>query len=117
LTCLLAFFGCLVHIAGQVSLPMITALYDANNLILMGARLPQIYKNFSDKSTGQLSIITFAANTLGCIARLFTTMQEGGGSAMMRSYALSECLGNPAAASTHALGCRLWGAFPEQHGE
>jgi mannose-P-dolichol utilization defect protein 1 len=69
---------------------MITAAYDANNLILMGARVPQILQNFQTKSTGQLSIITFAANTLGCVARLFTTMQEGGGSAMMRSYALSE---------------------------
>lgn len=71
---------------------MITAAYDFNNIILMGARLPQILKNFQAKSTGQLSIITFAANTLGCIARLFTTMQEGGGSAMMRSYGLSECV-------------------------
>jgi len=69
---------------------MITAAYDANNLIMIGARVPQIYKNFAARSTGQLSIITFAANTLGCIARLFTTLQEGGGSAMMRSYALSE---------------------------
>ena len=69
---------------------MITAAYDANNLILIGARLPQIYKNFTNGSTGQLSIITFAANTLGCVARLFTTMQEGGGSAMLRSYALSK---------------------------
>jgi hypothetical protein len=86
---------------------MITALYDANNLILMGARLPQIYKNFNDKSTGQLSIITFAANTLGCIARLFTTMQEGGGSAMMRSYALSKC--HPKClAALQQLGSLLW---------
>jgi hypothetical protein len=73
-----------------VTVPLITAAYDFNNIILMSARVPQILQNFQTKSTGQLSIITFAANTLGCVARLFTTMQEGGGSAMMRSYALSE---------------------------
>jgi mannose-P-dolichol utilization defect protein 1 len=77
--------------AGQVGLPLMTRAYDANNLILIAARLPQIYKNFASRSTGQLSVITFGANTLGCVARLFTTLQEGGGSAMMRSYALSEC--------------------------
>jgi mannose-P-dolichol utilization defect protein 1 len=73
-----------------VSLPLITTAYDMNNLIMIGARVPQIAKNFSARSTGQLSVITFGANTLGCVARLFTTLQEGGGSAMMRSYALSE---------------------------
>lgn len=69
---------------------MVTAAYEMNNIILMGARLPQIAKNFMNKSTGQLSIITYAANTLGCLARLFTTVQEGGGSTMFRSYAISK---------------------------
>jgi len=78
-------------IAGQVPMPVISHMYDLNNFILMGARLPQIAKNFANRSTGQLSIITYAANTLGCIARLFTTVQEGGGSAMFRSYMLSKC--------------------------
>lgn len=104
-------------------MPLITAAYDFNNIILMSARVPQILQNFQTKSTGQLSIITFAANTLGCIARLFTTMQEGGGSAMMRSYALSEysvycqpllaCTGRASAASAcgvHAM------QLPEQPG-
>lgn len=81
----------LLLIAGHVSMPLISGMYDLNNFILMGARLPQIAKNFAAKSTGQLSIITYAANTLGCIARLFTTVQEGGGSAMLRSYMLSKC--------------------------
>ena len=37
-------------------------------------------------------MITSAANTLGCVAGLFTTMQEGGGSAMFRQYVISEWL-------------------------
>lgn len=82
--------GACIMFAGAVSLELITGAYDLNNLILMTARVPQIMKNFSNKSTGQLSIITYAANTAGCIARIFTTMQEGGGSAMLRSYCISE---------------------------
>lgn len=69
---------------------LISHAYDLNNIILMSARLPQILQNFSARSTGQLSVITYAANTLGCVARLFTTMQEGGGSAMFRQYCISE---------------------------
>lgn len=85
---------------------MITAAYDANNLIMIGARVPQIYKNFAARSTGQLSVITFSANTLGCIARLFTTLQEGGGSAMMRSYALSEyCMTDHTSPLLASQGC------------
>jgi hypothetical protein len=75
----------------------ISHAYDLNNLILMGARLPQILKGFSERSTGQLSVITYAANTLGCVARLFTTVQEGGGSAMFRQYCISEWAGSTAA--------------------
>jgi hypothetical protein len=40
------------------------------------------------KSTGELSIITFAANFLGGLARIFTSLQEGGGFPMARAYAI-----------------------------
>ena len=40
------------------------------------------------KSTGQLSGTMYAANFLGCIARIFTSVQEGGGYAMVRGYLL-----------------------------
>uniref|UniRef100_A0A383VSW1 Mannose-P-dolichol utilization defect 1 protein homolog n=1 Tax=Tetradesmus obliquus TaxID=3088 RepID=A0A383VSW1_TETOB len=76
-------------LTGHVSMALISHAYDLNNIILMSARLPQILQNFSARSTGQLSVITYAANTLGCVARLFTTMQEGGGSAMFRQYCIS----------------------------
>eukprot|EP00879_Flechtneria_rotunda_P002573 GHRR01002772.1.p1 GENE.GHRR01002772.1~~GHRR01002772.1.p1 ORF type:complete len:246 (+),score=70.33 GHRR01002772.1:204-941(+) len=76
-------------VTGNVSMEIASAAYDLNNAILVCARLPQILKNFSNRSTGQLSIITYAANTLGCLARIFTTTQEGGGAAMLRSYAIS----------------------------
>ena len=40
------------------------------------------------KSTGQLSSITYAANFLGCLARIFTSYKEGGGASMIRGYIL-----------------------------
>ena len=40
------------------------------------------------KSTGELSIITFAANFLGGLARIFTSLQEGGGASMARAYTI-----------------------------
>lgn len=42
------------------------------------------------KDTGQLSIVTYAANTLGCIARIFTSYQDGGGIAMIRSFLIGQ---------------------------
>ena len=35
----------------------------------------QILKNFSARSTGQLSIVTYGINLFGCLARIFTTIQ------------------------------------------
>ena len=75
---------------GTISRELVTIAYNANNVLLLVARLPQIYKNFKEKSTGQLSLITYGVNTVGCVARIFTTMQEGGGTAMLRSYMLGE---------------------------
>lgn len=74
--------------AGGASKAAVARLYDANNLVMLAARLPQIAKNFSAKSTGQLSLVTFGVNTAGCVARIFTTLQDGGGAAMLRSYCL-----------------------------
>eukprot|EP00955_Chlamydomonas_euryale_P058941 357241-Chlamydomonas_euryale.AAC.28 len=52
----------------------------------------QIWKNFSESSTGQLSAVTTAINVVGCVVRLFTTASEGGGDAMFRQYLVSLAL-------------------------
>jgi hypothetical protein len=65
------------------------ALYDVNNFIMLAARVPQILKNFSEQSTGQLSIVTFGVNTVGCVVRILTSLHEGA-HAMVRSYILGE---------------------------
>eukprot|EP00884_Botryococcus_braunii_P015704 jgi/Botrbrau1/2817/Bobra.0125s0027.1 len=85
-TALAAWFSAVA--AGQVDHATMVRLLDMVSLIFLSARLPQIYQNFKNKSTGQLSIITTAANLLGALARIFTTIHEGGNAAMVRGYIL-----------------------------
>ncbi|GLC34137.1 hypothetical protein PLESTB_000841400 [Pleodorina starrii] len=61
----------------------------ANTAVVMLSRLPQVVKNFSARSTGTLSGITAGINVLGCVVRIFTTLQAGGGPVMLRSYVVS----------------------------
>jgi hypothetical protein len=42
------------------------------------------------RSTGQLSVTVYIANAAGCMARIFTSLQEGGGMAMVRGFLLGE---------------------------
>ena len=58
---------------------------------LLACRLPQIVQNFGSKATGQLSIITYGLNTAGAAARIFTSIQEKAGDAMLRGAVISEC--------------------------
>lgn len=59
-----------------------------NTLVFLTARVPQIVKNYRTKSTGQLSSITCGMNLAGCVARIFTSLQEGAGNAMVRAFLL-----------------------------
>lgn len=77
---------------GHVSFELMSVLFNFIIVIMLGARLPQIYKNWKEGGTGQLSIITCAINVVGCVARLFTTIQEAGGSAMLRNYIIALAL-------------------------
>lgn len=52
----------------------------------------QILQNFTSRSTGQLSLITYALNWAGASARIFTSIQEGAGAAMVRGSAISALL-------------------------
>ncbi|KAK9135874.1 hypothetical protein Syun_015204 [Stephania yunnanensis] len=40
------------------------------------ARVPQIWENYKNKSTGELSFLTCFMNFGGSIARVFTSIQE-----------------------------------------
>lgn len=65
-------------------------LVDANSLVLLASRVPQIMSNHAQKSTGQLSFVTYFLNFMGTLARVFTTLQEPNAtSAMMRGVLMS----------------------------
>ena len=76
--------------SGALTRSHITALYDVNNMLLVASRVPQILQNHASSSTGQLSIITYSLNTAGSAARIFTSIHEKAGAAMLRGATLSE---------------------------
>jgi len=42
------------------------------------------------KNTGQLSLITAFMSTAGCLARIFTSIQEGAGLSMVRGFCIGK---------------------------
>lgn len=85
-----AFVGLVgVVLSGQLTEAQIQGAFSANTLIFMAARLPQIWTNFKSGSTGQLSSVTCLINLMGCIVRIFTTIQEEAGAAMLRQYLIA----------------------------
>mmetsp|Transcript_17244 Transcript_17244/g.12316 ORF Transcript_17244/g.12316 Transcript_17244/m.12316 type:complete len:149 (-) Transcript_17244:321-767(-) len=51
-------------------------IVSSNILVIFGSRLPQIFANYSNKSTGQLSFITFFLSFMGSAVRLMTVIYE-----------------------------------------
>ena len=80
-------------------------LLPLSNLPLLAcSRVSQIYANFSNKSTGQLSLITFLLSWLGTVARLFTTIQTVGWDyAILAGLALSFFLSTVIILQVHYL--------------
>lgn len=63
-------------LAGQIDPMLFEALYASQHVIFFCARVPQIWQNFSSKSTGELSFLTSLMNFAGSMVRVFTSMQE-----------------------------------------
>ncbi|GMI82660.1 hypothetical protein like AT4G07390 [Hibiscus trionum] len=63
-------------LAGRIDPVLFEALYASQHAIFFFARVPQIWKNFSNKSTGELSFLTCLMNTAGSLVRVFTSIQE-----------------------------------------
>mmetsp|Transcript_17301 Transcript_17301/g.35936 ORF Transcript_17301/g.35936 Transcript_17301/m.35936 type:complete len:252 (-) Transcript_17301:1522-2277(-) len=59
-----------------VPITVVQFLTGANALVAILSRGPQIWKNYQDRSTGQLSIVTCTGIWLGSLARIFTTLQN-----------------------------------------
>ncbi|OIT04201.1 PREDICTED: mannose-P-dolichol utilization defect 1 protein homolog 2-like [Nicotiana attenuata] len=63
-------------LAGQIDPILFEALYASQHAIFLFARIPQIWKNFKNRSTGELSFLTFFMNFGGSMVRVFTSLQE-----------------------------------------
>lgn len=55
---------------------LMSSLYAATIPLTLTSKVPQIYSNFKNKSTGQLSVFTVVNYFAGSAARVFTTMTE-----------------------------------------
>lgn len=65
------------------------------------SKLPQIRQNYRAQSTGQLSAFAVWSQIIGCLARLFTTLQEVGDWLVLGSFLLALALNG-------ILGYQLW---------
>ncbi|CAN4115133.1 unnamed protein product [Withania somnifera] len=63
-------------LAGKIDPVLFEAIYASQHAIFLFARIPQIWKNFKSKSTGELSFLTFFMNFGGSMVRVFTSLQE-----------------------------------------
>lgn len=74
-----AFLYCTIAptiLAGQIDPLLFEALYASQHAIFFFARVPQIWENFTNKSTGELSFLTSLMNFAGSMVRVFTGLQE-----------------------------------------
>ncbi|KAL1546927.1 mannose-P-dolichol utilization defect 1 protein 2 [Salvia divinorum] len=63
-------------LAGKIDPMLFETLYACQHAIFFCARVPQIWANFKNKSTGELSFLTALMNFAGSMVRVFTSMQE-----------------------------------------
>lgn len=69
-----------ILLCGFVSIDIIWALQGINIPLILIGRVIQVYSNYKNQSTGQLSAITCALLFFGSLARIFTSIQETGDS-------------------------------------
>lgn len=80
---------CLVLFSNVLPAYLLSALQAASSIgLAFGSRIPQIWLNMKQKGTGELSIIMFIANALGCLIRVFTTLSLTGDALLLFSAAL-----------------------------
>lgn len=75
-------------LAGKLDPVLFEALYACQHAIFLSARVPQIIKNFKNKSTGELSFLTCLMNFGGSMARIFTSLQENAPTSLLRGFML-----------------------------
>jgi mannose-P-dolichol utilization defect protein 1 len=73
----------------QINVNIIYALNGAQLFLSFTSKLIQAVVNYRNSSTGKLSAITLMLQFLGCIARIFTSVQETGDLSLIVSYSLA----------------------------
>ncbi|KAK6115924.1 hypothetical protein DH2020_008193 [Rehmannia glutinosa] len=75
-------------LAGQIDPLLFEALYASQHAIFVFARIPQIWENFTNKSTGELSLLTSLMNFGGSMVRVFTSVQEKAPMSVILGYVI-----------------------------
>lgn len=78
--------------SGLVNNDLLNMLQTATIPIGLASKLPQIWSNFSNKSTGKLSTFSVVNYLAGSLARVFTTMQEVNDPKILISFAAGAVL-------------------------
>jgi len=74
---------------GLVPADVLYAGQAANIPMIVVGKLIQVYSNFNQGHTGQLSAVTVILLTLGSLARVFTSWQETGDQIVILTYVCS----------------------------
>lgn len=80
--------------AGALPFDKVALALSFNNLLFMASRVPQIVQSAQAGSTGQLSSITYTLNVAGAGARIFTSIHEKAGPAMLQGAILGGSSGD-----------------------
>lgn len=72
--------------SGLTPINVLWSLQAANLPLAISGKMIQAYRNLKNKHTGQMSVITIWLLSLGCVARIFTSIQETGDQLVVVTY-------------------------------
>uniref|UniRef100_A0A0N4ZR99 Mannose-P-dolichol utilization defect 1 protein homolog n=1 Tax=Parastrongyloides trichosuri TaxID=131310 RepID=A0A0N4ZR99_PARTI len=81
--------GYLAIVGDYVSFSILTTIQTLTIPITVISKGIQIYENFNNKSTGELSLISVGLAFGGCLARIFTSIQETGDNLIIGTYIIA----------------------------
>ncbi|KAJ1362563.1 hypothetical protein KIN20_022164 [Parelaphostrongylus tenuis] len=79
-------------IGNYIPTGILTMLQASAIPIIVISKSIQVFRNYKDRSTGQLSLVSASMQLAGTIARVFTSVQETGDGLLIISYVLSALL-------------------------
>lgn len=80
--------SCALLFTNNLPTSVILGLNGIQLILSLISKLNQTYLNYSNSSTGNLSAITLWLQFLGCVARIFTSIQETGDFTLILTYIL-----------------------------